>query len=623
VTGNPSPAPHSSQGGPSPTPDALRHARHELRTPINHIVGYAELLLEETGGDDPAVQKPMLDAIRGAAMQALTLINDALDPSSTAAARPPAAVAGALRPLLDQITANTATLSRQAAERGAGGVVADVARIESAVNRLLGLIEELLSTPAGLLSASNEPAAERPPSHEASAHGVILVVDDDEANRDMLARRLDRLGYTVLRAEDGRQALDTLAAEPVDLVLLDIMMPDITGYEVLERRRADPRLRDIPVVMISAVDELDSVVRCIELGAEDYLPKPFDPVLLRARVGACLEQKRMRDQEHDLLATIQAMAEDLRAWNRTLETRVQEQVAEVERLNRLRRFLSPQLAEVIVSSGDERLLESHRREITMVFCDLRGFTAFAETAEPEDVIGVLHEYHMAMGPLIAQHEGTLERFAGDGMMVFFNDPLPCPDPARRAVRMAIGMRDRATELSQGWRRLGHTLEIGIGIAMGYATCGKIGFEGRFDYGAIGTVTNLAARLCDQAGPGQILAGQRVVMAVEDLIEHELAGELTLKGFARPVPSFAVLSLRTPPEPEEPADSSGAGVPAGLTVREVEVLRLIVAGKTNPEIAESLVLSVHTVERHVANLYGKIGAHTRAEAATYALRHGLV
>ena len=229
--------------------------------------------------------------------------------------------------------------------------------------------------------------------------------------------------------------------------------------------------------------------------------------------------------------------------NRTLEARVNEQVEQLERVGRLRRYLSPQLADMIVSSGDESILESHRRQITVVFCDLRGFTAFAETAEPEEVTGVLNEFHAGVGELIRQYEGTLDRFAGDGLMVFFNDPLPQADHAERAVRMACAMRDRAADLAHGWRRAGHELDLGVGIAVGYATLGRIGFEGRYDYTAIGTVANLAARLCGEATGGQILVPARLHGMIEALIEAEPVGELALKGFHRPVPAFNITGLR--------------------------------------------------------------------------------
>jgi len=358
----------------------------------------------------------------------------------------------------------------------------------------------------------------------------LLVVDDNEDNRYTLTQRLKRQGYANLTtAKDGREALDLLRTRPFDLVLLDIMMPGLNGYQVLEQLKADEQLRHIPVIMISAVDELDSVIRCVELGAEDYLQKPFNPTLLRARIGACLEKKRLRDQ--------------LIEWNRTLERRVEEKVSEVERLGRLKRFFSPQLAELIVSGGADDPLKTHRREVTVVFLDLRGFTAFAETSEPEEVMSVLREYHVEMGRLILEHEGTLERFTGDGMMIFFNDPVLVANAAERAIRMALAMRDRVTQLSAMWRKRGYDLALGIGIAQGYATIGAIGFEGRWDYGAIGTVTNLAARLCGEAKGGQILISPRVAGAADGLIDAEEVGTLALKGFLKPVATFNVAGLK--------------------------------------------------------------------------------
>jgi adenylate cyclase len=354
----------------------------------------------------------------------------------------------------------------------------------------------------------------------------------------MLARRLRRQHYEVRTAAGGRAALAELAAATIDLVLLDVMMPDLDGYAVLQQIKGDPALRDIPVLMISALDELDSVVRCIQLGAEDYLGKPFEPVLLQARVGACLEKKRLHDQEA-------RHRRELAELNRSLERRVAEQVAQLERLGRLKRFFSPQLAELIVAGGADDPLQTHRREVTVVFLDLRGFTSFAETAEPEEVMGVLREYHAEMGRLIVAHEGTLERFTGDGMMVFFNDPVAVPNPAERAIRMAVAMRDVVTDLAARWRKRGWELGLGVGIAQGYATIGAIGFEGRMDYGAIGTVTNLAARLCGEAGAGQILISGRVVAAVEEVIEADEVGPLALKGLARPVPIWSARGLKPP------------------------------------------------------------------------------
>jgi adenylate cyclase len=364
----------------------------------------------------------------------------------------------------------------------------------------------------------------------------VLVVDDIEMNRDMLCSLLQADGHKTAVAENGRLAVELIKAQPFDLVLLDVMMPEMNGYEVLEHLKSDAGLRDIPVIVLSALDEIGSAVRCIELGAEDYLPKPFEPILLRARIGACLEKKRLRDQEVRL-------RNELEEWNKRLEQRVEEQVTQLERLERLKRFFSPQLAELIVAGGAEDPLKTHRREVTVVFLDLRGFTAFAETAEPEEVMGVLREYHAEMGKLILEHEGTLERFTGDGMMVFFNDPVLVANPAERAIRMALAMREQVRQLTAKWRKMGYELDFGVGIAQGYATIGGIGFEGRWDYGAIGTVTNLASRLCGEARPSQILVSQRLAGAVEELVEVEPVGELTLKGFHRPIAAHNILRLK--------------------------------------------------------------------------------
>jgi adenylate cyclase len=252
-----------------------------------------------------------------------------------------------------------------------------------------------------------------------------------------------------------------------------------------------------------------------------------------------------RDELGELGTTFNAMLAGLRDRERVR--------AELARAERLKRFFSPQLAELL-STGDESMLASHRREITVLFCDLRGFTAFAEKADPEDVMRLLRDYHATVGALISRYEGTLERFTGDGLMVFFNDPVPCPDPAARAVQMAIAMRDGVQALLDEWRRRGFALGFGTGVDMGYATVGRIGFEGRFDYAAIGTVTNLSARLCQEASDGQILVSQRVYAEVENLVEAVALGSLALRGFARPLLAFSVLRLRAASPEAAPVDA---------------------------------------------------------------------
>jgi adenylate cyclase len=371
----------------------------------------------------------------------------------------------------------------------------------------------------------------------------ILIADDQPMNVDILQTRLAVHGYEILTAVDGEEALAIARAQLPDLILLDIMMPKMDGVEVCRLLKGDVALPFMPIIMVTAKADSKDIVAGLEAGADEYLTKPVDQAALVARVKSMLRIKALHDTVQEQATRLEAQSVQLAEWNRTLEQRVADQLAELERIGRLKRFFSPQLAELIVSAGEDRLLESHRREVTVVFCDLRGFTAFAETTEPEEVMGVLREYHTVLGELIFRFEGTLERFAGDGLMVFFNDPVPCPDPAARAVRMAVAMRHRVMELSDAWRKRGHQLDFGVGIAQGYATLGKIGFEGRFDYAAIGTVTNLAARLCAEAEGGQILISQPVCAAVETLVVAEPMGELSLKGFVKPVPAFAIRDLK--------------------------------------------------------------------------------
>lgn len=373
----------------------------------------------------------------------------------------------------------------------------------------------------------------QPSAIETPAGGLALIVDDSAVNRKLLGQLLAGIGLATIDAENGADALAILRDErgrAVDVVLLDVLMPELDGYETLGAIKADEALRHLPVIMISGVDELDSVVRCIEMGATDYLPKPFNPAVLRARINSSLGSKRLRDLELEYL-------ERQAALNETIERQKQE----------LARFLSPQVAALVSTAEGEQLLAGHRRQITVVFADLRGFTAFAQQAEPEELFGVLGDYHRMMGELIVQHGGTLEHFAGDGMMIFFNDPIPQPDHVERAVRMSVEMRNRFAALSSGWQKRGYELHLGVGMATGYATLGRIGFEGRHDYGAIGNVVILASRLSSEARANQILLDPRVHAAVEDLVVAEPVGDLQLKGFSRPVPALNVERLREPAE----------------------------------------------------------------------------
>jgi class 3 adenylate cyclase len=299
--------------------------------------------------------------------------------------------------------------------------------------------------------------------------------------------------------------------------------------------RADPAAGVLPIVLVTALDSSERL-KGLECGADDFLTKPVNQPELLARVKSLLRIKSLYDQ-------VEKQKAELAQWNATLEQRVTDGVSQMERLSRMKRFFSPQIADLITSGDAADPLRSHRSEITAVVIDLHGYTAFTETAEPEEAMGVLREYHAAMGRLIMQHNGTVERFAGDAIMIFFNDPVPVPNPALNAVHMALDMHAIFRKCAEGWRRRGYDLSIGIGIAQGYATLGAIGFEGRLDYGAIGLVCNLASRLCAEAKGGQILVTQRVLAGIEDVVEVEPLGERALRGFQRPVTAFNVVGLR--------------------------------------------------------------------------------
>jgi class 3 adenylate cyclase/CheY-like chemotaxis protein len=522
----------------STDPKSISHLRHDLHTPLNHILGYSELLLEGTTEGPVAVLQPGLHGLLEQARGLIALVDQAIgrtrreDEIDLKRLRSDAVAP--TRAIVD-----TAERLRKTADGiGAAEESRDLERVVSAARVLEELIATaVLAPPSAQRHDAADTARVAVTPLRATETGDILVVDDNAENREMLGRRLRRAGHRVLLVESGVEALAVLRSQAVDVVLLDVLMPGMSGYEVLQQLTADERLRNTPVVMISALDEMDAVVHCIELGAQDYLPKPFDAVLLKARIGACLEKKRLRDREALHLR-------ELAEWNQKLEQRVSDQVAMVEKLGRLKRFFSPQLAELIVKGGADDPLVTHRRELTVCFLDLRGFTAFAESVEPEEVMGVLREYHGEMGCLVMKHEGTLERFTGDGMMVFFNDPVPVPNAPERTVRMALEMRQRVAEIRDGWRRMGYDLDLGIGIAQGHATIGAIGYEGRWDYGAIGNVTNLAARLCGEAKPGQILVSKRLLVSTGDLFEVESVGELNLKGLHRPVTAYNVLGARS-------------------------------------------------------------------------------
>jgi DNA-binding response OmpR family regulator len=371
--------------------------------------------------------------------------------------------------------------------------------------------------------------AERPPK--------ILVVDDVPENVRLLEAVLVPRGYEVVTATDGRAALELVETEEPDLILLDVMMPGLDGYAVCSSLRANDDTAVLPVIMVTSSIGQEKT-NAIEAGADDFIPKPFNHNELLTRVRSLLRIKRYHD-------TIKAQAAELAELNRTLEERVRAQVAELERLGRLRRFLSPQLADAVVSSGDETILRSHRRQVAMFFADLRGWSSFVDAVEPEELMRVLSEFHGVIGRLVKRFEATVGFLEGDGVQLFFNDPIEIPDAALRAVRIGCALREEMAELTPLWSKRGYDLDFGAGIALGYATCGEVGFEGRSDYAAIGAVTNLASRLADEATGGQILIAQRLYAEVENDVDVESVGEFTLKGFPRPVQAFNVLAVHEP------------------------------------------------------------------------------
>lgn len=434
----------------------------------------------------------------------------------------------------------------------------------------------------------------------------LLLVDDTPQNIRVLEAMLGPRGYDLITANSGEEALRLVAAESPDLVLLDVVMPGMDGYEVCRRLRADAATQLLPVVMVTASGDQQRAA-AIEIGADDFIQKPFDHAEVLARIKSLLRIKSL----HETVAKQATQLEDL---NRGLETRVQQQVAELERLGRLRRFLSPRLADVLVSTEGEALLENHRRQIAVVCCQLRGFAELAEVTAPEEVMSVLLEYNEVLSDAIAESEGSVGQLSADQVMIFFNDPLPVDEPASHAVNLALRIRSGLTNTLEQWRRRGLDLGFCAGIDVGYATLGMLSVAGRNEYGAIGPVVHAAARLRDAAENGQVLIGQRVQMAVEQEFECARIGERELGASGRSVAVFAVEHARaTAASTEPPRTDRGP-----LTAREQEVVALIVNGYTNRQIAEALVVAEPTAVRHVANILNKLKLSSRAQVAVWAV-----
>ena len=356
----------------------------------------------------------------------------------------------------------------------------------------------------------------------------ILVVDDQRTNAEMVAGLLRNLGYEIDIAQDGAEALRLLEARAPDLVVSDIVMPGMDGYELCRRLRASAATALLPVILVTSAEAQAERVKGVEAGADDFLAKPVNWPELFARVKRLLQVKALQDE--------------IKQLNAKLEQRVREQVAQLERLSRMKRFFSRAVAEAIVAGGEE-LLEPHRREITAVFLDLRGFTAFTDRADPDEVMDLLREYHATLGRTVDEFGGTLEHFAGDGVMIFFNDPIEVENPAERAIRMALALQRAFNPIAEAWAKLGHDVGLGVGIAQGDTTLGVIGFEQRWEYAAIGNVPNLAARLCGSAHAGEIIVDLQTEQDIVHIAETEFVGALSLRGFQQPVPAFRLKRMR--------------------------------------------------------------------------------
>ena len=417
----------------------------------------------------------------------------------------------------------------------------------------------------------------------------ILVVDDTPRNVKLLADLLEAAGHDVVTAPGGAEALaacrDDAAGRP-DLVLLDVVMPGMDGYAVCRALRADAATATLPVIMVTALDGTAERVQGLDAGADDFVSKPFSPPELLARVRALLRTKELHD-------TVQRQAEQLAEWNRTLEQRVAAQLAQLERLGRLKRFLPAHVAERVVAGDADDPLRSHRRAIVASFVELRGLTVFAETRAPDEVVSLLREHHADVAELAAAHEGTVERFGGDGTMVVFNDPLPQPDAALRAVGLAQALLERSRRLVERWAERGFELSVAAGIASGDATLGAIGVEGRSDYAALGAVTRLAVRLCEAAPANEILLAQPVAAEVSGRFACEPAGELPLRGFLRPVPAYRVARGGA----DAPAPHEAPRRPARTFRREGEYWTLEFEGeRTRLRDAKGMAYLAHLLAR---------------------------
>ena len=627
------------------TPQALwAHLRHELRTPLNAIIGYSEMLLGDADDLGRADYVSDLNQILSAGHQLLEIINDLLDPNQVASGdvvfNLESLVANLhyqVRIPLNSVIGFSEILLENATDQRLVDLIADLKKIHSAAELFLSRVNEIVDfskIDAGLKASGPEVSDRssliyraltslRELGQDSAAvtggeSGSILVVDDNEINRDLLSRYLERQGHTVRVADNGRQALEMIATGAFDLVLLDIMMPELNGYQVLQHLKHSEAWRDLPVIMISALDEMDSAVRCIELGAEDYLPKPFNPVLLRARVQACLEKKRLRDLKV-------AQQRKLHELNAALELR-----------NRFIRetfgsYLSDEIVDAILEKGGLKI-GGEKRRATILMADLRGFTSLSERLPAEDVVAMLNIYLETMTEIIQKYQGTIDEFIGDAILAIFGAPILRPDDPRRAVACAVEMQLAMASVNDRNRQAGYPeVALGIGINTGEVVMGNIGSKKRIKYAVVGRAVNLTARIESYTVGGQIFISESTLYECGDICRIDTAMKVMPKGVKKPLTIHEVggiggdFQLFLPPKKEITWIELKQGLPVQFTVvdwkhtgelghggaiTKMSTKMVEIHSEVLPSPLANLRISLYDPDdREIADdLYGKVVAH---------------
>jgi adenylate cyclase len=621
------------------------HLRHELRTPLNAIIGYSEMLLEDAVDAASADLAADLKQVLAAGRQLLAIVNDLLDAQKLASDDVAFNLESLITNLdyqarapLNGVIGYSEILLENAVDKEQEEIIPDLEKIHTAGKLFLARLNNIIdfsNLDAGLKSpapgatdqsplidsvmASLRELAQESAAVTCGETGSILVVDDNEINRDLLSRYLARLGHTVQAAPDGRQALEMIDSGAFDLVLLDIMMPELNGYQVLQHLQDSANWRDLPVIMISALDEMDSVVRCIELGAADYLPKPFNPVLLRARVGACLEKKRLRDLEKEQKRQLQELNAALEVRNRFIR-------------QTFGRYLSDDIVESILERPDGLKIGGEKRQATILMSDLRGFTSLSEGLPAEDVVAMVNIYLETMTDIILKYQGTIDEFIGDGILAIFGAPFQRPDDAPRAIACAVEMQLAMASVNDRNRQAGYPeVALGIGVNTGNMVVGNIGSKKRTKYGVVGSNVNLTARIESYTVGGQIFISESTFKACGDIVRLDNAMQVSPKGVKEPLTIYEVggiagdYQLFLPPKPEvgwieltQPLSLQFTlleGKHVGEVRYQAAILKLapkmaeITAAMLPPRLS-NLRLSLYDHNNRLIsdNLYGKVLAH---------------